>query len=333
VHVFYYTTASFRLLHKETQDPLSEGSGKHVNTGSADSWWWIEVISFMDEYTIFSDGDLIDILISVIRKHCDATERSAYARPGSARRMADDYANLTMQLDFAAIAQLARHLRNVTAMDPADNIDILAHLMANVAIAVYKGGPRFGDKRGGLEQVNTLAFRICTEFSFSCVEVFARFRGYTIQLSDSSLHQFSTLLLFDNWDGIVKILRGSMRLSAVDSRGTEQGFSEDNHDHLIQYLEGQFSDSCLGPDLPDLDVDRLLSAESFWNLRSVADQEGWSGQVVLELIEAQLSPERHRFIAFHSSTVTGDEWKRLHDWTKRQGGYTLWTLPVELNLK
>jgi hypothetical protein len=278
----------------------------------------------MNGRPVFSEGDLIEILITVIREHCNASERSSYSRSASTARPAEDFANLTMQVDFAALAHLADHLRIVTAVDTAGSLDILAHLMADVAMAVYKGGPIFADKRHKLEQINALGFKIRTGFSVACAECFAQSLGYAINLASPSNNQISVLFLVDNWEGLVRVFGGSLDPATRNMEQKYRSIIGDDSAGAFRYFEKQFDRISLDENTSEVEVDRRLSAESYWNLRSVADRERWSDADVLELIEAQLSPARHPHLAFRSVTVTGDEWQRLHNWIKREGGYTLW---------
>jgi hypothetical protein len=55
-----------------------------------------------------------------------------------------------------------------------------------------------------------------------------------------------------------------------------------------------------------------ITPRSYANLRSVAQVKGWSDATVLRLIEARLNPALSPLHVYHSSTVSGDDWIRLH---------------------
>jgi hypothetical protein len=65
---------------------------------------------------------------------------------------------------------------------------------------------------------------------------------------------------------------------------------------------------------------RELSAQSYSNLCSAAEMEGWNGDDILDLIDAHLNPDLSPQLVYHSSTVTGDDWIRLYRQIWRDGG-------------
>ena len=288
----------------------------------------------MNERHIFSDSKLIEILISVIRTHSDVSEGFPYARDVSAVRQANDYANLTMQIDLAALTQLTDHLRVVTAVDPANDLNIVAHLMANVAITVYKGGPIFADKRQQVEQINPLAYKIRTEFSIVCASSFACFHGCAIDVSNLPNDKIFLALLVNDWERLVRIFEVSLRVSPQATWQNPPEFAGGGESEaVIQHFERQFAETSPVPEPGEVNANRQLSAESYWNLRSVADQEHWDAADVLDLIEAHLSPVLHSHLAFRRSIVTGDEWRRFYDWIHREDGHTLWRVGYESSRK
>ncbi len=76
-----------------------------------------------------------------------------------------------------------------------------------------------------------------------------------------------------------------------------------------------------GPDFtpPVSLADRKLTAESYSNLRSVADMEKWSEPEVLTLIDEYMDPELSPHFVYHSSVVSGDDWRRLRKRLRRSG--------------
>jgi hypothetical protein len=272
----------------------------------------------VDGRHIFTDGGLLQTLVSVVQTHCDASERSTYTRTISSVHTSEDYTSLRMTIDFGALSELAHHLRVVTSVDTAGNRNFLAFLMADVAFTIYQSGPIFTDKRQETERINTLSYRIRTEFSIACATFFARSCGYEVNPTDALYDQVSLLLVMNSWEELARIFRSS--LESV----------EECHAGFVQFFEGQFIENSK-MDLSDAEQNRQLSAEGYWNLRSVADLERWRISDVIELIEAYLSPSPHPELAFRRNAVTGDEWRRLYSWINRRRERNLWRLDSGLS--
>jgi len=69
---------------------------------------------------------------------------------------------------------------------------------------------------------------------------------------------------------------------------------------------------------------RQLSAESWWNLHAVAQVKGWSLAEIEALIDAYMNPLSDPGPVYYSSTVSGPQWQRLHDWIYGRGEHNLW---------
>jgi hypothetical protein len=59
-------------------------------------------------------------------------------------------------------------------------------------------------------------------------------------------------------------------------------------------------------------IARRLSSMSYANLRSAAQLECWSDFEILRLIDEHLNPALSPRFVYHSSTVSGDDWRRLY---------------------
>jgi hypothetical protein len=57
---------------------------------------------------------------------------------------------------------------------------------------------------------------------------------------------------------------------------------------------------------------RKLSASSYSNLRSVAEMEGWSDVEIIRLVDEHLNPALSPRFVYYSSTISGDDWRRLY---------------------
>jgi hypothetical protein len=259
----------------------------------------------VDERDIFSVGNLLKIQFQVIGVRDDGGEGPLNSWDANAVLHAEDYANIEIEIDIAKLAQLSDELRAVTGVDVKGDLDHLAQLMAHVAITANQGGPAVADKRQKSGQVSPLGYRIRIEFSIAAVVSFARSRGYSINLNGFPHEQISKALLMRDWEQLVLMFRESLRVALIDD------------------LERKYAEASVS-ELAGVNVDRQLSAESYWNLRSVADQEHWSAADVLMLIEAYLSPSAQRHLVFRRAAVTGSEWRRLYDWTRREDGLMLW---------
>jgi hypothetical protein len=272
----------------------------------------------------FTDEKLMQILISTIRTHRDATEMSSHGRTVNSAWLAEDYANLTMMIDFSAATRLANILQAVASVHTADNYDFIAYLMVDVAIKVFQGGPIFADKRGQLERINPLAYKMRVEYSIACSVYFASSVGYEVHLNNASRDRISLLLLIpDPVDELARIFCESLENAVKNTERYRQKLADDGHGELMQFLEEQFTEDSFEPISSKSEADREISAESYFNLRSVADLEGWSSADTLDLIEAFLSPAPHSHLAFRRDAVSGDEWRRLYDWINRGGRHVL----------
>jgi hypothetical protein len=106
------------------------------------------------------------------------------------------------------------------------------------------------------------------------------------------------------------------------------------HPVMLRYAsleEISFLRSLIGPSFDvmiDMTLDRAnampkpgrkLSAESYSNLCSTAELEGWSDVEVLRLVDEHLNPVLSPRFVYHASVVSGDDWRRLYRRLKSSG--------------
>jgi hypothetical protein len=251
------------------------------------------------EPDVLTAGGLLEILIRVTGMHGDISERFLLARDGSAFLHAEEYANIAIQIELEKMVNLADFFRALSQVDVNGDLDHFAQLMAHAAISVSQDGPTVADRRHRSEQVDPLTRKVRMEFSIACVVSFTQSCGYSVNIDDLLRDQISRALLVRDWAQLVRIFRKSLR------------------EALIAQLESKLAEESLVPEPVRVNAVPQLSAESYWNLRSVAMQERWSATDVLMLIEAYLSPSLDPHFAYRGIAVTGSEWRRLHDWMHR----------------
>ena len=155
---------------------------------------------------------------------------------------AEDYADLTIQIDFAALAQLADDIRIVTTMDVGRDLALLAQLMANLVTMINRSGQIAADKRQESNRMNPLAYKICVDFSTACVASFAQSRGYNIDINSLPRDQISLALLMNDWELLVRIFEESLHV-AHNSMGPDPWkISEESPGAVIQHLEWKFAE-------------------------------------------------------------------------------------------
>jgi hypothetical protein len=91
-------------------------------------------------------------------------------------------------------------------------------------------------------------------------------------------------------------------------------------------LEGQIVDANSIRTSGSNGAERQLPASSYWNLRSIAELESWSAEVVLTLISEHLNPTLLPYFVHYSDSSSGPDWLRLHAWVFRANGGVLWSV-------
>jgi hypothetical protein len=194
---------------------------------------------------------------------------------------------ITVLVDPEILRALSRNLQVRTSLDGSTGAKPLAELLATVAIMASRAGPTVSGPPPRSTQLGILERDICTDFALACTLSLARSRKYPIPANRIPWDElYSALMLRDN-DALVRLFYESLRMTqlACEPRQTTRR--------------------------PE-SIGRTLSAESYWNLFSVAEDENWGEPVILRLIEEYLSPPPHPHFAYYSNTVSGDEWVKLH---------------------
>ena len=254
--------------------------------------------------------ELKDLLFGVLRMNDDIGEGSHHASMAGPALSADSYVDPTFEVNFKGLARLADGLRVLTTMNVAGDLNALAELMAHVANMVKHSR---SDVRGPQESENPLTSKIYIEFSIACVVRFAQARDFDI--TNILYDKVHLALLIDDWVELKKIFKECLQIAMHQARSNGHMIPDVHHEGAMQYFEQQFP----------ANVDRQISAESWWNLNSVAQQEGWSPEEVVELIDAHMDPLLDPMLVYRSSTDSASDWRDLYAWIHRPGGRILWT--------
>jgi hypothetical protein len=257
---------------------------------------------------------LREILLWVLRFHGDVREIRPHTSDAVAILHSETYGSVTVSLDFQALEPLARSLNVVTRVDVSDSVGHLSQVMANVAMMVSHHGRIACQAGQESTDIDPLARRLCTEFAIACADSCAKPYGYDVHPVGLQQRQLEQALAKRDWPLLVRVFSDSLHLADDNDSRSPGGNAED----LMRDIERQFSEAA-----PIPAPERHLSTESYWNLRSVAEQEGWTPAVVLMLIDEHMSPALYSHLVYHSSTVSGSEWLRLYDWVHRKDG-PLW---------
>jgi hypothetical protein len=96
--------------------------------------------------------------------------------------------------------------------------------------------------------------------------------------------------------------------------------AEEGAEVVLTYIEQWLANAQSIPEPGPNGAEHQLSATSYWNLRSIAEGKGWNAEEVLILIGEHLSPILVPDFVYHSDTVSGADWQRLHIWIFGPGG-------------
>lgn len=242
-------------------------------------------MSPVHERRVFSAADLRRILMRVLCAHADADG--------------------AIYIDFKAVELLAEDLQGFAVVD---HLDALAQHMASMATMVSRQVRVVSYIGEDSPHIGSLTRKLHTEFSIECVVFFAQRCGYRISIDQLTHNQISLALRLTDWARLVQLFEQSACRTVI-GEGRSDLLYEDKNDSYdqIQQLERQF--------------DRQLSSESYWNLRSAADDHGWSPAEVQMLIEEHLRPELDASLVHHSETISSEEWINRYEWLRREDGH------------
>lgn len=226
----------------------------------------------------FCAADLRGILLSIFDRHGD--DLDICVSPG--RRL----------------AALADHLDHITGnLEILTDLDVVADFMAMITMQAYNEAP-VGYPQATAQNVDAPTWKVRVEFSIECAIFFAQGYGYQVGSDDLSNDHVARLLLIpDAWKELVQVFRQTLTVASFDP-ALRMAYTQ--HSSQEFHRTG--------------DLARYLSAESFANLCSEADQRHWTDVEVLMLIDEHLRPHLDPFAIHYSETVSGEEWVSLFNW-------------------
>jgi hypothetical protein len=189
---------------------------------------------------------------------------------------------VTVHIDPQRIDVLAGQLGTYASLPIPDGPGPLARLLADVATMVSHASLTVNIPSASAAELTHRTARIRADFALECAAVLAASRGYAVSVDQIPLSGLSRALWARDREQLAAIFQES--LGAPRER-----------------IAGRPA--------------RVLSADSYWNLCSVTEEDGWPAKAVVQLIEDYLSPPPNSQIAaFYADEVSGDDWRRLYRW-------------------
>jgi hypothetical protein len=238
----------------------------------------------MTHFNIFDGPHLIINLDKAIARNCREMRRP----DGSCSLRFGIVSGITVRPGPRTMILLPEQLSSLTYGDESATPGSLARLMAEVAILASYADVEVGGPLGSEPQLAQLKRKITTDFALNCALTLAQARGYPVLPSEWLWVVLHSVLLVNDDDWLRWIFR---ELLAEARTGARAG-------NTRQFPRGP---------------GRTLSKESYWNLVSEAERAGWDDEIVLRLIEEYLSPPPSAHLVRYGNTVSGAEWKELHD--------------------
>jgi hypothetical protein len=215
-----------------------------------------------------------------------------------------------VSVDLKVIGRLAKDLRVFSVDDVLEHPEAVAELLASMATMVNAQARVLRYIGESSQEIAALARKIRADFAIECVVFFARSCGYGLYVDPRSRDYLMLALLMRDWGRVVEIFEGSTSRAAIGQGRSDLLYEiHDSSEERHEYARFSF--------------DRKLSTESYSNLVSEADYQQWSAADVLMLIEEYLNPELRPDLVHHSQVVSGEEWRDLYDWLRREDGYAL----------
>jgi len=274
--------------------------------------------------------------MSVIAMNGEVLESPAGTSEPVVILQVEGYLQVTLVVSPPAIDALAWEIRdweirdNALVYASAASVP-LAELLADVAIIVRRAGSKVLRYPANSKQVSFLAHKIRGDFALVCAVFLARSRGYAIPIRSIPWDDACSALSPKDRNRLVRVFQASLQYARVTAEPRRLGrapvLSRDGQSYpevLIQGFDNERVDADSMLTDSQRSDSRELSAQSYWNLRSVADLEQWSPAEVLRLIEEHLSPAEHPLLVHNRGTVSGADWRRLHRWICRSHGSILW---------
>lgn len=188
---------------------------------------------------------------------------------------------VTVQADPHMIQVLSGQLMTYTSLPIPNGPGPLAGLLADVAIMVSHASLTVDIPSARPAELERRTARIRTDFALECAAALAASRGYPTSVDQIPLGDLSRALWARDRDRLAVIFQKSLGAPRARRSGKPA---------------------------------RVLSADSYWNLTSVAEEDQWPARAVVQLIEDYLSPPPNSEAAFYADEVSGDDWRRLYRW-------------------
>jgi hypothetical protein len=272
----------------------------------------------MSNSQILSVAHLQEVLAWVLNRHGTIKGPRRDLSGVSAVLYTDEYGRVTVRIDAQPLAELAESLRISTVVDASNDVRGFAQQMASVARLTDFWGQVVCGAGHASAEVDVLAHTVGIEFAIACVSSFARSYGFLIPDESLPENQITLALSAGDWDLLIKTFEQALYDARRGAKPAPPKHAmKESPESIISDIERRFAEATPIPQ------PRQLSAESFSNLRSVADEEKWEPCYILRLIEEHLTPELFSGLAYHSRTVSGDDWRRLYEWIDRGNGRVL----------
>jgi hypothetical protein len=228
-------------------------------------------------------------------------------------------------IDFKSLSTLDDELRYIYGESLlGDDPQLQAELMADVALKIYNSRGIIGydeDPENTDSRAMHRIHHIYVDLSIRCAVSSARASGYGISLGNVPRSQATRALRAGKWEDLVRLFEQSLHVAGLANSPAIQHHGRAYADAQIQQLENQFINTAPAPEpSAAFAADRLLKAESYWNLNSLANQMRWNADVVIMLIEEHLFPDLHPNLVYHTDVVSSEEWLNLYNWIHREDG-------------
>lgn len=230
----------------------------------------------------FDDARLKLYFEEAIANNCQIEKRD-----GVTSLRFQDVISISVLPEPQTIDDLSVKLSKLASRDASD-IDMLAHLMLEAAIIASHLDLRVLGPPAKSRQLGILRKKVSIDFALICSLSLAQVHGYSIRAEELQWEVMRSVLMVKDDDSLVRAFREFL------SRTPEF----DGPRYAIRNIRG---------------ADRVLSAESYWNLVSMAYVESWPDAVILRLIGEHLSLTLHPGFAHYSNTISGDEWRKMYE--------------------
>jgi hypothetical protein len=237
----------------------------------------------MAQITIFDVAHLRLNLEEAVAKNCQVQ-----VRDGTRVLCFQDVFGIRVVLERHAMAHVSEELsKRVSLSAPAGGVS-LPNLMLEIAIYASDVGLKVLGPPRATRQLSELKRNVSADFALICSLSLARAHGHSVPQGAPEWDVMRSVLMVKDDDSLVRIFRESLNATQAPSEARD---AIPNH----------------------IRPGRVLSAESFWNLVSMACGEDWPDSVTLQLIGEHLNPAIHPDSVPYSHTISGDEWRQIYE--------------------